>query len=271
MTIYDEIRKVFDGGPGSGFENHAGRKGKIGGSTSRENRLLTTGKTKVKTGWENSNKSVQRDHHWRNIDIDTYYGDPSTQEQVAKAFKELNVKFDDAYEAVGQYKSINSYSSDDYRDIRQASKDIKAGIEPDPADELELSYVEDYIKNAPKWGGGNLHRGLKMSQERFDTIMSNIDKGECIDLGGPSSWSSNTSTADAFAGFFYNDKENKEVRVILHTNNKRIDKGTSIKHFSEYAHEDEVLVSQDALFNPTKIKKTGHGNTTTVHIYGDLV
>lgn len=181
-----------------------------------------------------TSKKVTRGH----LDATNIYPGLSRQEVI---MKELGVTPGMAshYE-----ESVRSFSSQHYHSIRTYQKHHMRGMDPSldsffRANPLDLKiaaerakYLEDYISKAPKWDGGELYRGVLMTQDMFDTLKV----GSVIDQMGASSWSSAYSVADDFMRF-----RSGGVRVMFTLD--KTDVGTSIKHLSKYSKEDEVLIS----------------------------
>lgn len=176
-----------------------------------------------------------------------------SQEAVNKTAEDLSVSEEDARRYLN---AITSYTCHNYTGIRRASDGL-SGYEylVDKA-----NAIEEFIDKSPKWGGGELHRGLDVSYSDLCEMVSRAQKKEPIDMQGISSWSSDYDTAEYFALEMGNNP------VILHTNGSKTNAGTSIAHLSGYS-EGEVLVSSKAVFKPTGIEKD---DDDVVHIYGDL-
>lgn len=185
-----------------------------------------------------------------------YGGYSSSVDGVAK---DLKIDRDRAADMVD---GINSWCGDS-TDIRRASR----GESANPHVVKELNDIEDFIMLSPKWAGGELHRGMNPSEKRYNEILANAQQGKPIDLGGPSSWSSNSRTAESFAGLWGADPKAKPTSIILHSNGASTSHGTSIQHLSSFgSSEAEVLMSQKAIFTPTRMEKVNG----VVHIYGDM-
>lgn len=150
--------------------------------------------------------------------------------------------------------SINKYSGSYYDDIRAASRGESNGYKH------EADMCEEFIKASPKWSGGKVYRGIKVYDPATrDAILANVAKGKPIDMRGVSSWSSKKSVADDFSGGSH--------PIVFVSNGTSTNKGTSIKHLSNFKNEDEVLMSKDMTFTPTKMRKSKNG---TIYIYGDV-
>ena len=161
--------------------------------------------------------------------------------------------------------AINSWcgSSSDIREAARGENTNKYVVD-------QLNDIEDFIKLSPKWAGGEIQRGMQPSKRRYDEILAAAAAGKPIDLGGPSSWSSESSAARSFAGvhsFGPNVGQGGPTSIILHTNKPSTNHGTSIQHLSSFGKaEAEVLMSKEAIFTPTRMEKING----VVHIYGDM-
>jgi hypothetical protein len=195
----------------------------------------------------NTKKQKKHKDETKYGDVDFEGVNEQTYKQVAK---DLGVNENEAIQMVD---AVNTYSDGAYKGIRAASRGEDAQYK-DEADQCEK-----FINASPKWAGGQLSRGLKIyDEQKFENMIAAAQEGRPIDLRGLSSWSSEFENAKSFSGGDY--------PVILRTNKKSTNRGTSIRHLSEYRDEDEVLVSSKAKFMPTKMEmKNG-----TVIIYGDI-
>lgn len=174
-----------------------------------------------------------------------YYG---TYDKVAG---DLHVKNETAKEMT---VAVHKYSGSYYDDIRASSR----GDNNDYKHEADM--CEEFIKASPKWAGGKLYRGIKIyNQDDADAIIAKAWKKQPIDMRGVSSWSSKKKVADDFSGGSH--------PIVFVTNGTATKKGTSIKHLSAFPSENEVLMSKEAVFTPTKIKTAKNG---TIYIYGDM-
>lgn len=156
--------------------------------------------------------------------------------------------------------AIGDYSRQHYDAIRKASRGEKAS----EADKKKAADIEEFIDASPKWAGGAIYRGI--GTKDFDTayeILSNVRQGKPVDMGGVSSWSSNSKVAE---GFGKRKTASAGKTIVFVTNGKSTNKATSISHLSRYKYEDEVLVSKKAVFTPTKMTKRGE----IIYVYGDV-
>lgn len=117
--------------------------------------------------------------------------------------------------------------------IKQASETGKGPKKyTEPAE-----YIDKYCEEAPTWNGGTLYRGVTMSQTQVAAYKQACEVGEEIDMHGISSWSSDRGTAVGFG---------KQGVVFICENGTTW--GSSIKGYSKYTKEDEVLVSSKARY-----------------------
>lgn len=185
--------------------------------------------------------------------------DMPNEETYEKVAKDLNVSKEKAKDMVD---ALSAYSDGVFDAVRQASSgESNSAYFKDIADNCE-----DFITASPKWAGGVLYRGISLGnsdQTALNDIIENASKGKPIDMKGISSWSSDESVAQSFAG-----KTNQwGTAIIFVTNGKSTSNGTSIKHLSQINDEEEVLVSNKAVFTPTKIEYKPDGR---IYIYGDM-
>jgi hypothetical protein len=153
---------------------------------------------------------------------------------------------------------IRKFSDGYYSEIRAASTGVKNGFED------KAKACDEFIEKSPKWAGGQLYRGVSVTDNELNDMLKNVADGKPIDMRGVSSFSSKESIAQDFSDMNISSKRPNEV--IFVTNGKSTNYGTSIKHISGLPHENEVLVSAKAVFTPTKVEKKG-GYT---YIYGDM-
>lgn len=119
--------------------------------------------------------------------------------------------------------------------------------------------IEAYIEVAPKWNGGQLYRGIALSDEEIATLKSAMENSGTIDMMGTSSWTSKRDWAQAFA-----EKSYDKTPVVLSLEGDV--KGVSVKHLSNMPQEDEVTVSKKSKFIMSSIKETIYGRTPVIEI-----
>lgn len=178
--------------------------------------------------------------------------------------------------------AVNEYSGSEFREIRAASiGDL------DAVRELQTRYgetvdvdrvaqqaenIQAFIDASPKWDGGQLSRGVWVSNEEdLAAMIQSAQNGQAIDMGGISSWTSDESIAAKFARTYSVDLPEGIARetgrsVVLITNETSTDLGTSIRHLSGMRSEQEVLVGSQAGFIPTAVEE----RREAVYIYGDI-
>lgn len=144
-------------------------------------------------------------------------------------------------EASRVVSAINDYTLEGYPNIRGAQATGESGQYLD-----EAEAIERYIDAAPKFGDGDLYRGMSVPSDFAETI----HVGDVIDNGGAlSSWSSNENVADNFA--VPDAWGGKSAVMVIEGGTQR---GTSIKHLSANGRdEDEVLIPASARYEITDI------------------
>ena len=183
------------------------------------------------------------------------------EETYDKVAKDLHVSKEKAKDMA---VSVSKYSGSYYDDIRAASR----GESHDEYDKKCAQDIEEFIAASPKWEGGRIYRGVGINdRDVLDKIIQDAWHKKPIDMRGMSSWSSKKSIAQSF-GESNTQKYKGGKTVMFITNGKTSGgKGTSIKHLSQLPHENEVLMSKEAVFTPSKITT---GKDGTIYIYGDF-
>lgn len=173
--------------------------------------------------------------------------DLTDDEKVSLVCKDTGMSEEDAQEVVS---AINDYTIEGYQRIREAQV---SGWPEDAAD--QAAAIEKYIDAAPKYGDGDLYRGMVVP----DDFAGSIQVGDVIDNGGAlSSWSSNENVADNFTSA--GPWGEKGAVLVIEGGTKR---GTSIKHLSANGRdEDEVLIPASAQYEVTDIY-----DGDTVYVY----
>lgn len=168
---------------------------------------------------------------------------PQTPEETAAY---LGVSVEEAKEL---YSAIKLFTGAESTDIREAQN----GDSNDKAYLKLAADCERYIQVAPKWDGGTTYRGIEVSEE----LAATYQKGAIIDVNrGSASWSTSKKAAMTF-GENYNG-----ASVVFKCETQR--NGTSVKHISEYTHENEVLVSKKSQYQVTGRHKEGKYLIVTV-------
>lgn len=166
---------------------------------------------------------------------------------------ELGVSFQDAE----KYSEALYYYTDDFNNV----KDIRAyqrgeTIKNAPEVAKQEQALEGYIARAPKWSGGETFRGVKLSEKELSQYVA----GSEHDMLGTSSWSSDEDTAIGYAG--YGNPPSGKRSAVFHSSTQT--NGTSVRHLSPFANEDEVLVSKRSKYRVLKVIKSQDGIS---HIY----
>ena len=181
--------------------------------------------------WTNSGSSFQSGHRDENgYDLDD-------DEKAALITQDTGMSDDDARAVVS---AINDYTVDGYVEIRKAQADGYG----EKLEEAEV--IERYIDAAPKYGEGDLYRGMVVQPDYIESL----SVGDVIDNGGAlSSWSSNEYVADNFTST--QGPWEKGVVMVIEGGTQR---GTSIKHLSANGRdEDEVIIPSSARYEITGI------------------
>lgn len=162
-----------------------------------------------------------------------------TDDEKAKLVqKDTGMGEEEAREVVA---AINDYTLEGYSEIRSAQAAGEYGEYRDKADAIER-----YIEAAPKFGEGDLYRGMSVPND----FAESIKVGDVIDNGGAvSSWTSNETVAENFA--VPEMWGGKSAMLVVEGGTQ---KGTSIKHLSANGRdEDEVLIPSSAKYEITDI------------------
>ena len=175
---------------------------------------------------------------------------------------------DDLYKYVANELKIDEQKAMDFVDATMAfTDDYYADVRAFQRGETIFSDVgavskisedmEAYIKQAPRWNGGETFRGIAVS----DAELASYTKGSIIDsMGGTSSWTNVGAGARDFAE--RNLTYEKPNTVIYHCPTQS--KGTGIRHISVFEHENEVLVSSKARYEVVEVKVLDDGVN---HVY----
>lgn len=168
------------------------------------------------------------------------------QELFDYTAKELGVSEQEAKDMV---KAISGYADGYAYEMRhwQQTGKTGAGMTPEEASVMDDN-VEKFIKASPTWSGGEIYRGISLSPEDTQKLLSQINSGKPVDMKGTSSWSSDREIADDFAQMA---AMNDDVAIIFRAPGTK--KGTSIDHISDFS-QSEVLVSKDARWDVKRIE-----------------
>lgn len=97
--------------------------------------------------------------------------------------------------------------------------------------------IEDYIRRAPSWNGGETYRGIELTDAELAPY---LNPGYIFDMRGLASWTTSMGTADNFA---HKTDDKNHVVFICKSNQPR---GTSIRGVSRYHSENEIITSNTA-------------------------
>lgn len=177
---------------------------------------------------------------------------PKTPEETAKYIGST------VQEAKDMFDAVQDFTGSAYSGIRRAQRGEKASDIP----ELQKKYdseakrIEGYIERAPKWGGGVTYRGMSLPS----SVVKGLTVGGTFDVNlGTASWSTQESTARSFSK---SGSGSRHVVFVSQTQSK----GTSIKHISHFAKENEVLVSKNAKYAITNISTKSGSPYTYVYV-----
>ena len=237
---YHDARGRFSTANGSASFTYAPGKSKahdlaIAREKERQAKLDAEAKAKAETKAKAAlgNTESQKDHK-----KGTYNG----YEAVELITEELGVT---EKEATKMYKAVQGYSGTDYKDIRKFQQ---KGPPPDKSKESEA--LDEFVKKSPKWDGGTLYRGISLfNKKELDEILEDCKAGKPLSQKGSSSWSSSMDTANNFAS-------GGTYEVVFKTKGKQ--NGTSIRHFSKFWSEQEVLMNSKAKWKPTNVTQIGN-------------
>lgn len=177
---------------------------------------------------------------------------PDGIDKTAFVQRELGVSLERAQEYVD---AIDAYADNIYSDIRA----YQQGKEVEDKDKIAKisANLEEYIKRAPRWNGGETFRGVGLSNED----LNKYTVGAIHDMKGVSSWSSEPTIANEFADHY---KENLGNAVIFHSPTQG--KGTAVRHLvnQEVYGENEVTVSKESRY---KVLKRETDKAGRIHVY----
>lgn len=146
--------------------------------------------------------------------------------------------------------AIDDFTGSGFSDIRSAQQAGKtSGVSAESG-----KLIEEYIKNAPKWDGGDLYRFIVLNEEDIYDLIAAYDEDSEIEQFGTSSWTSSKDTAKGFVyatgnSDMFDDFDEKPYYVVFHTSGTK--QGTSVRCFSATPYENEVIISKDARWKLT--------------------
>jgi hypothetical protein len=147
------------------------------------------------------------------------------------------------YATAERYKdAVKTYTGRQYIKIRQYQNGDTSKFDSFELKEYKqlVNDLEEYIRYAPQWEGGETYRGIAVSQDVLDKIIAELEQGEGNMLGS-TSWSTSRDMAKAYANNSLEAGE-KDKKVLLVANKHT--KATSIKYLSKSPYEQEVLAAK---------------------------
>ena len=165
--------------------------------------------------------------------------------------RELGVSAARAQEYVD---AIDAYADNLYAEIRAYQQG--QAVE----NQNEIAHIsndlEEYIKRAPRWNGGETLRGMGLSDED----LQKYTVGSEHDMKGVSSWSNEPNIAEEFADHY----KKLGNSVIFHSPTQN--KGTGVRHLTrnEDFDEYEIIASKDSRYKVVGIEKDNNDRT---HIF----
>lgn len=167
--------------------------------------------------------------------------------------KELGVSYERAQEYVD---AIDAYADDNRYSAIRAFQQGQSVENQEEISKISRD-IEDYIKKAPRWNGGETFRGVGLSDKELQKFTVNSEHN----MKGVSSWSNEITIAEDFA----NEYKSYGYAVIFHSPTQN--KGTAIRHLSKYpgsSGENEVLASKESKYKVLKREPDAHNR---IHIY----
>lgn len=126
--------------------------------------------------------------------------------------------------------------------------------------EDNVNNINEYIQKAPKWNGGRVYRGERLSKSDFNKFQI----GGTVELNRITSWSSDEKVADRFAKF--NVQSNQvSVKYVIDSETGTPTSGVSIAHLSGKPGEKELLFDVKSKLEITRIE-TGGSKRRPVYI-----
>ena len=161
---------------------------------------------------------------------------------IEAVMKSLKV---DKKEAKAILDSLEVYTLGSYTDIRKAERNNTPGM-----DRKHSNNLSTFIDKSPKWESP-AYRGIQVDKDIADKLLAS--KGQDIDMGGTSSWSSSKNTASSFSLY----KNQGKTPVLFQV--EKPGRGTSIRHLSSLPGENEVLVHKDQKYKVEDAKMQPDG------------
>ena len=143
--------------------------------------------------------------------------------------------------------ALDNYTGNRFQQIRSAQTEDGTFVNQD---KIDAEKIEKFIDIAPKWNGGVTYRSIMVNNDVAQSILSSARNGEILNQKGMSSWTSTkSSTIDSYT--------NGRINIMFQCPYPQ--NGTSVKCFSRFPDENEILVSSNARYVATKIKEhTNH-------------
>ena len=156
------------------------------------------------------------------------------------------------------FSAISSYTAGGYRAIRQVQRGeaiTQEFFRNQPLDRITKygTDVEKTIGLLPSYNKANIYRGVSYVDDQNSwQRYRNLKKGEIIDHGGTSSWSSDRKVAKKFS----TDRNDSDRFSAIFKNVNKFRENTSVNHLSRARNEAEVLVSKNTKFRVVSVKVT---------------
>jgi hypothetical protein len=199
----------------------------------------TSASTSTETLYDDNPSGTHQDYD-KAIDVessqtyDLFMPDEYKEKFYQGVAKKLGVSLQEAQESLD---AIYNFTYTGYEYMRQNDRANKK--------DLELQAVYKFLEKAPKYKG-EVYRGLKFSgKESYNEFIDAFQVGKVNKLGELSSFSSTLSVAKGFSSSKY--------PVVIHVASNR--SGASIKKFSAWSNEDEVLTPKGAKYRTKSIKE----------------
>jgi SPP1 gp7 family putative phage head morphogenesis protein len=135
-------------------------------------------------------------------------------------------------------RDVEYWGNHGYMDIREAQAKNLVGTPLKRAERLE-----SFIDKAPGYEGW-VERGVKLTTPGLIDAFKNIKVGDIIGDNGLTSWTTDHNIAMGFSSVPAAQGEG----LILRTTSVGIQKATSIKGFTPFPNEEEIIVSKTAQF-----------------------
>lgn len=128
--------------------------------------------------------------------------------------------------------------------------------------EDNVNNINEYIQKAPKWDGGRVYRGERLSKSDFDKLQI----GDTVGLNRITSWSSDEKVADRFAKFNV-QSDQVSVKYVIDSEKGTPVSGVSITHLSGKPGEKELLFGMKSKLEITRIETGGSKRRPIYTVY----